>query len=219
LFFFNFKLIKLNNKSTRFDDLFRDYIRSAEQYWYLGEDMPSLGDVRGRIVLLRRFFTAHTPLGIDLSGWRHNSTFFIKNHENFRLYIQDEYKLAAKRKWEKVKHLLDTNLVFRGGGCSNETDLVWNWNYCSAQKWAFGQPPRYIAWSINRTLKDYIVLNKFDFILNSSGVGSAGMILIVDFADKKLIEKIFLLNFSQSFCPKLFFFFYFFLHSVWLCKY
>lgn len=196
---------ELNNKTTKFDQLFLSYIEStARDHWYLHDDLPSLGQARGRIVLLRRFFSPRSPLGIDMSGWRHNSTFLVKNHENFRVFIQDEYKLGSKAKWDRVKHLLDNLLVFRGDPGRGESsssseqgdELVWNWNYCSAQNWPNLQPPKVVAWTVNKLLKDYILLNKFDFSLHSNGYAN-GMILIVDFADKKLVENILFLNFSK----------------------
>lgn len=49
--------------------------------WWLGDHVPSLGEVRGRIVLLRRFAldpTISEPLGIDVTRWADNRTFEIQ---------------------------------------------------------------------------------------------------------------------------------------------
>src|SRR5262249_22917605 len=38
-----------------FEQLFDRYVAQAPQRWYLGATLPMLGDVRGKLVLLRRF--------------------------------------------------------------------------------------------------------------------------------------------------------------------
>ena len=42
------------NNSRSFEDTFRSLVE-GDSVWWLGEDLPTLGDVRGKIVLLRRF--------------------------------------------------------------------------------------------------------------------------------------------------------------------
>ena len=44
--------------------------------WHAGGTLPALGDLRGAIVLLRRFRSSR-PLGIDLTAWPDNATFTI----------------------------------------------------------------------------------------------------------------------------------------------
>lgn len=53
---------KPENNTKRFDDLFLDYIQpTREKFWYLNDrDMPTLGQTRGKIVLLRRYLTLFT---------------------------------------------------------------------------------------------------------------------------------------------------------------
>ena len=48
--------------------------------WWLGQHVPRLGDVRGRVVLLRRFAldpSRAEPFGIDVTRWADNRTFEI----------------------------------------------------------------------------------------------------------------------------------------------
>lgn len=46
------------NNRLEFDDLFLRYIASTSQFWHLnGHEMPTLGQTRGKIVLLRRLPT------------------------------------------------------------------------------------------------------------------------------------------------------------------
>jgi len=73
--------------------------------WYLGDTVPALGDVRGKIVLLRRFAAASTPLGIDASGWADDTTFSIDNAASLR--VQDAYQVSDDAaKWQAITALL-----------------------------------------------------------------------------------------------------------------
>ncbi|TVX93420.1 phosphatidylinositol-specific phospholipase C [Paenibacillus agilis] len=97
------------DNTRSFEDTFRWYLEGNESMWYLDETFPSLDEVRGKIVLLRRF-KANTTLGIDATAWKDNATFSIVNtHE--KLCIQDEYKVPTVfhigRKWDRVKSLLE----------------------------------------------------------------------------------------------------------------
>ncbi|MBC7977888.1 MAG: phosphatidylinositol diacylglycerol-lyase, partial [Myxococcales bacterium] len=65
-----------------------------------------LGDVRGRLVLLRRFEATATPLGIDATAWPDNTAFSIENAASLR--IQDAYQvLSNDAKWAAITALLD----------------------------------------------------------------------------------------------------------------
>lgn len=96
-----------------FEQTFDWYIREYDcrPRWYLGDTMPSLGDVRGKIVLFRRFAadTAGQVLGLKAEPWPENDTFSIGN--TVSMEIQDQYKVATlqgrDRKWDKIEALLD----------------------------------------------------------------------------------------------------------------
>lgn len=84
-----------------FEDVFAGYVAEAPERWVLAPTLPALGDVRGKIVLLRRFEAAAAPLGIDAVAWPDNLTFTIDGPDA-RLRVQDEFivtdndaKLAA----------------------------------------------------------------------------------------------------------------------------
>jgi 1-phosphatidylinositol phosphodiesterase len=92
-----------------FEDTFRWYIEGNESMWYLGNTIPTLDQVRGKVVLVRRF-GANSTLGIDATAWSDNATFSI-NNPGAVLRIQDEYKVPTvfqiSKKWDHVKSLLD----------------------------------------------------------------------------------------------------------------
>lgn len=185
-----------SGNTLKFEDVFKRYLDKHLDKWYLDENCPSLGQVRGKIVLFRRFFSPYRPLGIDMSGWRFNQTFRIKNHDNFGFLIQDECNLSAGSKWSQVKQLLDvTN--------SNLNDMnTWYMNYCSSQNWPL-QPPIYIAWSNNKNLLNYLKNESFAKIQNLNKNQTATLnsfnlgILVLDFVEEEIIENIFLVNFRS----------------------
>ncbi|MCR8842423.1 phosphatidylinositol-specific phospholipase C [Paenibacillus sp. SC116] len=92
-----------------FEDTFRWYLEGNESMWYLDETIPSLDEVRGKIVLLRRF-KSNLTLGIDATAWKDDATFSIESSYAV-LRIQDEYKVPTVfnigNKWDHVKSLLD----------------------------------------------------------------------------------------------------------------
>ena len=88
--------------AATFDDyLFRDPAR-----WYTGDRVPALGDVRGKIVLLRRFDTPHPVLGLDASPWPDSTTFSVANAAAMR--IQDAYMVTDNNvKWAAITALAE----------------------------------------------------------------------------------------------------------------
>jgi 1-phosphatidylinositol phosphodiesterase len=93
------------DQDTRtFEDTFRSYVSMDPDRWYLDPPVPALGDVRGKIALLRRF-DAVTPAGIDASVWPDDMTFSTDGNA---LRIEDEYMVAANdAKWTAITNLLD----------------------------------------------------------------------------------------------------------------
>jgi 1-phosphatidylinositol phosphodiesterase len=69
---------------------------NGKNAWYLGETCPMLHDVRGQMVLFRRWESAN-PAGINASPrvWRDNST-FKNGGTSSPLWVQDEYSTLTK---------------------------------------------------------------------------------------------------------------------------
>ena len=90
-----------------FDAIFADYVAASPDRWHLGRAVPTLGDARGKIVLVRRFSTTiASPLGIDAAPWADNATFSIDNGDA-ALRIQDEYIVTDNNaKWAAIEALL-----------------------------------------------------------------------------------------------------------------
>jgi 1-phosphatidylinositol phosphodiesterase len=85
-----------------FDQLFMRYVAAAPDRWALGTHVPALGDVRGKLVLLRRFDTTAAALGIDASPWADNASFSIANGDAM-LRIEDNYMVSDNdAKWTEI---------------------------------------------------------------------------------------------------------------------
>jgi 1-phosphatidylinositol phosphodiesterase len=105
--------------------------------WHAGRALPALGDVRGAIVLLRRFRSGR-PLGIDLSAWPDNATFTI-DHPDASFVIQDEYRVpvvgSIQYKWRVIEALLT--------GMPSPQSGRWAINFCSGT--GMGANPSIVA--------------------------------------------------------------------------
>lgn len=91
-----------NNRS--FEATFDSYVQKNPSKWYLGAGIPTLGSVRGKIALFRRFPVANTPKGID-APFQDNTTFEI-NTPAASLKVQDQYKVPNNdAKWTAMTNL------------------------------------------------------------------------------------------------------------------
>jgi len=113
------------NNTRTFEQTFDTYVQQYSNFWSLGVTVPTLGQVRGKIVLLRRF-GASAAKGIDATAWADNTTFTI-NNSNASLKIQDQYVVPDNNaKWTNV-----TNLFTESSTQSNNTLYI---NFTSGYK-------------------------------------------------------------------------------------
>ncbi|AJP59556.2 phosphatidylinositol diacylglycerol-lyase [Pandoraea vervacti] len=117
--------------SRSFAQTFAAYVEryAAHVRWYLGDTIPMLGDVRGRIVVLRRFARSHTAseaLGIDLTAWPDNATFDI-DAPGASFTIQDEYRVPIERAIDYKFRRIDALL----GQTARLAAQRWVLNFCS----------------------------------------------------------------------------------------
>ena len=90
-----------------FEATFAAYVAEAPERWDLAPTVPRLGDVRGKLVLLRRFDATALPLGIDAAPWADSATFSIANGDA-SLRIQDEYMVSDNdSKWTAITALIE----------------------------------------------------------------------------------------------------------------
>jgi 1-phosphatidylinositol phosphodiesterase len=129
-----------------FEDTFDSYTQGQTDRWHLESAVPTLDDVRGRIVLFRRFSAARTPKGLDLHNWPDNTTFDLTAPTP--ISVQDRYEVPTllpgdiSAKWNAVSALLD-----RAG--ADPTDR-WFVNFASGA--SVGAYPDAVAAQINPKL-------------------------------------------------------------------
>lgn len=95
-------------ENTRsFAETMQSYINTFEEYFYLDEISPTLEQVRGKIVILRRFSSSITPLGNYLQ-FQDNAIFTSTTTITAR--VQDCYNVPTlfdrAKKWSQVNSLL-----------------------------------------------------------------------------------------------------------------
>jgi 1-phosphatidylinositol phosphodiesterase len=95
-------------RATRnFEAVFADYTGEAPGRWNLSAAIPTLGEARGKIVLLRRFDATASPLGIDATAWPDNSRVIFSIDNTAMLRVQDAYRVASNdEKWGSITDML-----------------------------------------------------------------------------------------------------------------
>lgn len=126
---FQFKNDSNKEMEICFDNLYRRYIKEYPDKWYTENRIPKLGEVRGKIVLVRRCkmyensaeYSAENA-GIDFSRWVEQDeavpealTLETYSLDNARFIIQDRFKYKPEPRWsECIKPFLDNQKVFDG---------------------------------------------------------------------------------------------------------
>lgn len=157
--------------------------------WYLKNVIPTLGEVRGKIVLATRF-DDKLPVGFERCGlyfgWVDQgdrtvladptALSVINGHEN--LCVQDRYNYAVDDKINAIHTCLDNSQA------AEDTFFL---NFTSTSGSGKVGCPKEYAKSINLDLYDY-----------DWQAGTAYGIVIVDFGPKKIAEKIYQTNFQPA---------------------
>lgn len=167
-----------SNTTRSFESTFDSYVQKNPSKWDLGTNIPTLGDVRGKIRLLRRF-SAGTAKGINATSWADNTTFEI-NNPGAQLKVQDYYKVTNNDdKWNGISNLLNE--------AKNSTSERLFINFTSGYKpGIFGIPSiPSVSNVINPKLKTFF---------QSNTKGSYG-IMPIDFVNAELAELIVKTNF------------------------
>lgn len=125
---FQFKNDNGKENEKCFDNLFYTYINNNKSKWFLENRIPTLGEARGKIILIRRCKMAEKPeftprnTGIDFSHWVEQDeaipsplTLKTGGEHGVSFIIQDRYKYKPEPKWnECVKPFLNKMLPFNG---------------------------------------------------------------------------------------------------------
>ncbi|MBO5936688.1 MAG: phosphatidylinositol-specific phospholipase C domain-containing protein [Clostridia bacterium] len=100
-----------------FPPFYNKYIKGDEDSWYLENKVPTLGECRGKIVLMRRCrvwksFYKTAKGGLNFSFWpdqarKKTTAKRVKLSGDTDAVVQDRYGLDLKTKWQCSKHYLD----------------------------------------------------------------------------------------------------------------
>lgn len=156
-----------------------------EAYWYLKNENPKVEEVRGKIVLARRYQDKN-KFGDETGGlnfqWKDQSGNYVEEssyEENevkkgLPLLVQDRYEYGEEDKWEAVKYGLEQS------ESSDEFDDGFFLNYLSTKgDNIFGHPKKY-AEVLNEKLLNYNLKKNCDY-----------GILIMDFITEELSRKVY----------------------------
>lgn len=179
---FQLKEAESHTGTEFYNEFYKRYIANNQDVWFLENRIPSLGEVRGKIVLLRavcadtaRFtdencgidFTSYPYVGTyNVDDWRRGEIKKLSGDVYAEMFVQDSYKSEGKYKWKTVTDFLES-------GLSDE-----DFNICLTSCTRLSVP-RFNAPKINKLIKHY------DFIK-----GNLYGIIATDFIDAEICEKI-----------------------------
>ena len=106
--------VKAENSSDdliEFARVLKKHIAKGEQFWYTENRIPTLGEVRGKIVLCSRF-TDEENFGLTLNWTEQNNKEILSDPVEVQkckaatLYVQDRYKYWPDEKFSAVENMM-----------------------------------------------------------------------------------------------------------------
>lgn len=179
----NIKIEEEDYSTADIQKLLLEQVKSNKDYWYTENEIPTLGEVRGRIVLGTRF---NDEVASDITGlnmiWDEQDNrvpadipYELYVNSGYRFWVQDRYKYTVEDKYEAVVDGLEN--------CeADETTMFLNF-VSTAGDGKFGHPRGY-AKALNGLLMEYELKSE-----TSYGV------IIVDFGTADLARHIYYSNF------------------------
>ena len=172
------------DNNLTFQQVLDGYVQGFRSFFYLDDHIPTLEEVRGKIVVVRRFdLDSNDPRGLVPLPWQDNDTsdpsYTAQNGETVTFHIQDKYSLTAStdEKWPPVKGLL--------ARATMDASDAWYINFASAEGDAAFLFPNVVAAAINPQLYDY---------LGGAPFPARPGTLMLDFPDDNMIRRIIRLN-------------------------
>ena len=185
---------KPENSKRSFGKIFSFYVDKYDsRIWYLGNEVPQLKDVRGKIVLLRRFndgdiedVAKRRGLNADNRGWPDDDIGFLKKGDEKEpgpdIYVQDMHKVFW---WPNKKELIINTL----DQAKTTNPKILYLNFASCHAWADPMIPG-MAYQANQALTEY-------FKDPNNGKGRYGVV-IMDFANAERTKLIYEKNVTSD---------------------
>lgn len=114
-----------NESVSSLQQLLYSYVMHDEQYWFLSDRIPTLGECRGKLVLMRRFEDAAglgSASGISLrwddqSAAENTALHTVAcNNGTYTLYVQDRSGYSDDEKWQAFTSGMSTGSRETAGG-------------------------------------------------------------------------------------------------------
>lgn len=165
---------------AEFETMLDAYIRKNEAYWLLTDTIPTLGEARGKLVLLRRYDDEAgigSRAGIPFLWENQNGHDDVSLHaaaedNGYILYVQDRYEYGAEDKWNAFTAGMDAG---RGRG-AGDISL----SFLSTKgTLAYGHPFAFAKTLNSRLMRANLALDGW---------------VITDFASAPLAERIYSVN-------------------------
>ena len=134
-----------------FEQVFYNYYAQCPSIWHLGTTIPTMDEVRGKIVLMRRFDldSGSAPLGIDAKfGDNQTFTYQFSNNPVQTLYCEDQYAPdSVNEKIASVESHLD--LARANSGNPNDLFMTFTSGFILAQRTPQGMAQELNPWLLN----------------------------------------------------------------------
>ncbi len=162
-----------------FPAFYEKHIVGNEKQWYLENRLPTVGECRGKMVLMRRckvfpWWKKDKSCGLDFSHWRDQGNkrrtkiFPVILNKTQKATVQDRYGLAPQKKWEKCeKPLLDSFLCDKNNAAVHFISSAYRYKNENLTK---------TAREMNTLFKSYELKDKKGWFL-------------FDFPDEEIMEK------------------------------
>ena len=178
----NIKIEDDNHSVSDIQQLLQKEFVSNKDYWYIEDQIPTLGEARGRAILATRFEDeAATGLtGLNMI-WKEQDNklaadipYELYVFDNYRLWVQDRYKYSMEDKYEAVVDGLEN--------CEADQNTFFL-NFVSTSGDATIGHPRGYANALNELVMEYKLKEETSY-----------GIIIVDFGDSNLARHIYYTN-------------------------
>ena len=101
---------------AEFDTLVQNYVNQSPEHWLLTDTLPTLGDARGKLILLRRYEGTGLPLLWENQNGHDDVTLNTVREDNgsYTLWVQDRYEYGAADKWNAFTAGMQTAQIDEG---------------------------------------------------------------------------------------------------------
>ena len=152
-------------------------MNGAGSLFSLGKQIPTLGDVRGTIQLLRRYPAGRTtPVGIDLTDWPENTRYELKrNSDGVGYVVQDHWQCCATPGGRTDKRNEIMELFDNAALVTQIKPALFFFNFTSANRVPVFNPERNASY-----------LNPFTLgLLGQTPLRARGGVFAMDFIDQE----------------------------------